>query len=88
MDPSLAYHFHFTNVGRDRSRAEKIPTDETNDNRVAETVRAQMATERGRTLTARVAAVKRWRVEHPEQQRVKQARDFSAHEGTACPNCA
>jgi hypothetical protein len=85
MDPSLAYHFHFTNVGRDRSRASKIPADEVRDSRVAETVRAQMDTPRGRLLKARTEAVEAWRAANPDA--VVQRKRPTMPEGTVCLNC-
>jgi hypothetical protein len=86
MDPSLAYHFHFTNVGRDRGRAKRI-SDQVQDSRVQATLAAQMNTTRGKLLASRVKQVREWRLQHPELQLAKKARDLSAPEGTVCINC-
>ena len=85
MDPSLAYHFHFTNVGRDRTRNKRI-SDEVADGRVQATLAAQMNSTRGRVLAARVKAVREWREKFPELQLAKKKRDPSAPEGTVCIN--
>jgi hypothetical protein len=85
MDPSLAYHFHFTNVGRDRGRASKIPADEVRDSRVQEIARAQLETPRGRQLKARAEAVEAWRKANPD--RVVQRKRPTMPEGTVCLNC-
>ena len=51
MDPSLAYHFHFVNVGRDRSR-DKGLSDLTLDPRAADIIKANLDTPRGKRWLA------------------------------------
>ena len=88
MDPTLAYHYHFTNIGRARGR-NKLISDEVSDSRVQQTLAAQMETTRGKALQARVKLVKEWREQHPELQIQKKKRDPSKPEGTDhnCHNC-
>jgi hypothetical protein len=57
MDPSLAYHFHFVNVGRDRSR-DRFVGDRTIDARAQETIRAQLDSPRGVAWARKKAALK------------------------------
>ena len=53
MDESVAHHFHFVNVGRDRSR-DKFISDATVDSRAQETIAAQLDTPRGRIYSRKV----------------------------------
>lgn len=57
MDPSVAYHFHFVNVGRDRSR-NRFVGDATVDARAQETIRSQMKSPRGAALKRKQALVR------------------------------
>ena len=57
MDPSVAYHFHFVNVGRDRSR-NRFVGDATSDTRVQETIRDQLDSPRGKVWQRKAKALK------------------------------
>ena len=85
QDPSLTYHFHFTNVGRDRGRNKRI-SDEVVDSSVQKAIAAQLNTPRGKLLTQRVEQVAQWRKENPDKALIKKKHDPSVPEGTVCLN--
>ena len=73
MDASVAYHFHFVNVGRDRSR-DRFINDATIDTRAQETVVAMLDTPRGRVWQRRAAALKAQRDADPAWAATQRAR--------------
>ena len=85
QDPSLAYHFHFTNVGRDRGRNKRV-TDEVADSRVQTTLWSQLNSTRGKILRTKMAQVEQWRNENPEKKLTRKKADPSKPEGTVCIN--
>lgn len=54
LHASVAHHFHFVNVGRDRSR-DKFVADGVLDTRAQDTIRKQLETPRGKALKRKVA---------------------------------